>query len=210
MNIIKNKKFAITAVIIITLIIATAIAIFSHTNNSLSKTQVAALRSEYPICNNFPPFIARRNVSLEECINMSDTFVYAEVVGDINRYKVDATFDSEEMEEKSKAYGADDTYEFFEYSLIIIDDAENVFKKGDKITIASNSDFEDYYPKLKEGMKVVVPVKSDINKKDRNYYTVEGMFYITDKGYAISAFEEDIKTAKSGIKVDALLKELKK
>lgn len=212
MNIMKRSKKGIVIIgaAAIMLVIAIFILIPNIINDTLSKSQVAALRSQYPVCDQVPPGMSYRQLSLEECVSLSDSFVYGEVIGEIKRYNVSVSLEDEELQEKRKANGIDDEYEFFEYSLKIIEDTEGVFSKDDIITIAANSMFEDCYPKLQEGMKVVVPVKKDSDQIGRTSYTVDGMFYVTENGYALSAFQENTRSTKSGMKVGTLLEELKK
>lgn len=191
----KNKKRIILIVVAVVTILLIAAAFLSKPDtpaNCLTAEEVAALRGQYPICRGVHPIISVKKVSLEECIELSESFVYAEATGEINRYG---------------SYG----YPFYEYALIVIKDTEGIFKKGDKITIAANAEyFEPYDPKLEKGMRVVVPVVRDSDVEGRTWYDREGMFYVTDDEYVISVFEEEAGNEKSGMKVDALLNELKK
>lgn len=61
-------------------------------------------------------------------------------------------------------------------------------------------------------MKVVVPVSRLSENSSRSIYMVVGMYYVTEEGYALSAFDENTaataRTTYSGIKVENLLKEL--
>lgn len=70
----------------------------------------------------------------------------------------------------------------------------------------------DFNPKLSDGMKVVVPVMQGKDKLSRNWFGIFGMYYVTEDGYALSAFDENTaataRTTYSGIKVENLLKEL--
>lgn len=60
-------------------------------------------------------------------------------------------------------------------------------------------------------MKVVVPIAENDASINREWFHVVGMYYVTENGYAISAYREDdllARSAMSGVKVDNLLSEL--
>lgn len=209
----KNKKRVILiAVTVVAMLLISAAILFKPepAADCLTAEEVAALRLQYPICADDPPMVSARGLSLEECVELADSFVYAEATGEIKRYSKMIPLGNEALEKKWKGQGIDSNVEFYEYVLIVIEDTEGKFKRGDEITIAANAMLEEYTPKLKKGMRVVVPVARDSDVKGRTWYTKHGMFYVTDDEYAISVFEEDTRSAKSGMKVDALLKELKK
>lgn len=191
------------------------ISMFNSPEERLSAEQVAALRVQYPVCGKkIPATISVRTMQMDEVRNLTDTFVYGEVVGDISKYYVAASVGEEVLEEKRDSYGIADVFEFYEYTLSVLSDSEGKYAKGDIITIASNAVFIDYYPSLSEGMRIVVPVVKDKEKPTRNYYCLEGMYYVTPEGYAIAAFDETVipvsKNVSSGVKADSLLKELRK
>ncbi len=194
---------------------ACCIAMLNIPEERLSAEQVAELRVQYPVCGKkVPATISMRTMQMDEVKDLTDTFVYGEVVGDISKYHVAASAGEEALEEKRDSYGIADVFEFYEYTLSVLSDSEGKYAKGDTITIASNTVFIDYYPSLSEGMKIIVPVVQDKEKPTRNYYCLEGMYYVTPEGYAIAAFDETVipvsKNASSGVKADSLLKELRK
>lgn len=157
----------------------------------LTEDQIASLRSEYPVCGK-SGLVDMRPLSLEESMEACQTFVYGEIVGDADQFE--------------DIYGS-----FYEYTLAVLGDSEGKYSKHHTLTIVSNSMLQDYNPKLKDGMQVVMPVsprKGD--EADRMSYSVNGMFYVTDNGYAISAFEEQEEKTLSGLKVEKLLEALKK
>ncbi len=209
----KRKLFIIIPALV--LILSVCLIFILNRNDKedrLSEDQIAALREQYPICWSHP-LIDVRKLTLTEVKNASDTFVYGEVVGDISAYTVISSTGNAALDEKRKQNGIVDEFEFYEYTIEVISDTEGKREAGAKITIAANSDFKDYNPKLSDGMKVVVPVTPDKKVPGRNYYLVDGMYYVTEDGYAIAAFREDTANTKSrtsGLKVDELLKRLKK
>lgn len=163
-----------------------SISMFHSPEERLSAEQVAELRAQYPVCGkHLPATISMRIVQMDEVMNLTDTFVYGEVVGDISKYHVSASVGNEALEEKRNSNGIADVFEFYEYTLSVLSDSEGIYAKGDTITIASNAVFIDYYPSLSEGMKIIVPVVQDKDKPTRNYYWLEGMYYVTPEGYAI-------------------------
>lgn len=159
----------------------------------LTEDQIAALRSEYPICGR-NGLADAHPMSLEESKENCQTFVYGEVKGDAGWYE--------------EAAGR-----FNEYTLTVLDDSEEEYPQYHTITIATNSVLRDYNPEPEDGMRVVVPVSPwEGEEPGRMSYSVNGMFYVTDDGYAIPAFEEreESERALSGLKVEKLLKALKK
>ena len=216
MHISKNK--ILICILVIIAISLCLICLFSLNNKEdrLTDEQISQLREQYPICGIIePPNVSlNHNISLEDIIELSDSFVYGEVVGDYKTYFVNASTGKTEADKKRKEKGIEDTFEFYEYTLNVINDTEGKYQKGDVITISDNIIFKDYNPKLSDGMKVVVPVFEGKNVKHptRRSYSVIGMYYVTNDGYAISAFSENKQAKKihSGLKVEEILKQLEK
>ena len=180
--------------------------------SKLTEEQISELREQYPLCvDKAPPLVDAVSLSLEQVKASVDSFVYAEVVGDVSYYTVSASTGNEQLDEKRRANGINDEFQFYEYTLSVLGDTNGKYKKGEKITIASNVMFMDYKPKLSEGMRMVIPVSRDPEKPSRSYYQLDGIYYITEDGYAISAFEEKLEPEPlSGMKVEELMQELKK
>lgn len=179
-------------------------------SDRLTEYQIDSLRSEYPICEEDPETVSIRKLSLDEWIDVADTFVYGKATGPVKHFNVTVDTGNTAFDAKLNANGINNSYEFFEYSLTIINDSEGIMKKGDTITISANSIFEEYYPKMTNGKYFVVPVRKDPKAEERYTYTADGMFYVTDDGYVLSAFEENSIAKNSGLKVDDLLENLKK
>lgn len=97
-----------------------------------------------------------------------------------------------------------------QYPIRVIEDVTGQYQEGDLLTIAGNMMLKDEKPDLQPGMKMIIPLKENDSKDTRNYFTEIGMYYVTEDGYAISAYDEtDLsRTIRSGIKVKTLLKEL--
>ncbi len=209
----KKRIFLVTIFALVFAISVCCLYTFNNTSQRLSKTQIAKLREQYPVCGiDVPDGLYLKKFSLNEVIEETDSFVYGEVLGDVSTYSVALSTGNKALDDKRKANGISDVFEFYEYTVSVIDDTEGKYTKGEQITISSNAEFLNYNPSFSDGMKIVVPVIRNKDKPTRHSYTVDGTFYVTEDGYAISAFEEDSRSrvALSGIKADALLKELKK
>lgn len=211
-------KTAWKSVLLLTVIIASVFCVYfmrPEPEARLTNEQIQALRDEYPVYGKkAPALVSRKAMTVDEVKDYVETFVYGEVVGGISKYNVTATLKNKALAEKRKKNGIDDVFEFYEYTVTVIGDTEGIYSKGDKITIAANVDFIEYNPTLSDGMKIVVPVIRDNKKEGRTYYTVDGMYYVTPDGYALTAFDEEKASASkdisSGVTLENLLKRLKK
>lgn len=179
----------------------------------LSEEQIEELREDYPVYQlAYPPQFSGGFPTLDQLIGDADTFVYGEIIEDLEIYSKNVLTGIPAIDEKKERMGYSSEYTFGRYRLRVIEDTENIFKPGDEIILSFNSEFIDYRPKFEKGMKVVFGVSLD--QRGTGYPTV-GTYYVTDDGYALSAFPEEQKTMKSrgtysGVKVEYLLKQLKK
>lgn len=207
-----KRNVALGSCVFLTALTVLIVLLFLRATDRLTEEQIADLRGQYPICEASHPLVSfRENISLEECIRRAESFVYGEVVGEASYYQVSRDLGDGEFQEKQKANGVSDVNEFYEYTLRVLDDTEGRYTPDTEITISANVLLKDSYPALQEGMRVVVPVVRDDSVTTRNYYTVHGMFYVTEEEYALSAYEEpDTEKPVSGQKVDALMGKLKK
>lgn len=209
---IKSKKFLLGA---ITVIVAGVLVVFGMTNQDtqrLSEDQIMSLREEYPICGIEQPFNGTMATpSINQVKDTVDTFIYGTVVSDMETFTRNVSTGNPELDAKRQSHGLSSQYEFYEYTISVIEDTSGLYKAGDQLTIASNMDFIDFNPHLSKNMNVVVPVVRDKKEPARNYFGVFGMYYVTTDGYALSAFEENTMKmdSLSGVKVDALLNELR-
>lgn len=211
----SKKKMCFCVLSVVLLCIVCFIYFTNKKDDQLSKSQIQELREKYPICGiKVPPLSSMRNITLDEAIKKSESFVYGEVIGDFSTYKVSVSTGYDVLDKKSQANGIPDTTEFYEYPILVIKDSEGIYSEGDQITITANTMFMEYNPTLSKGMKIVVPVIRDPKVTSRNHYGAQGMYYVTEDGYAITAFEENLATKRSrtinGIKVNELLDNLKK
>lgn len=182
----------------------------------LNEGQIEELRKDYPIYQlTSPPEVFRRYPSLDEAIEDADSFIYGEIIGGMETYSEYISTGIPALDEKQKRLGHNSATTFYKYTLRVIEDTEGVYKPGEELTITSNMEYINYKPQFEVGMKIVYgTVLSKYNPKETDYMTV-GTYYVTDDGYALSAFPEEQKTMKSrgtysGVKVEYLLKQLKK
>lgn len=61
------------------------------------------------------------------------------------------------------------------------------------------------------GMKVIIPLVEGEETPFRDTYAAVGTYYVTEKGYVISAYDENeyANTTYSGLRVNSLLEDLK-
>lgn len=210
----KNKRWIIISGIAL---ICCLCCIFSAvlSEKRLTTAQIELLRERYPVCGlKVPATISVNKMNVDQVKNIVDTFVYGEVLGCESEYSVATSFSDEALNDKRAENGIDEVFEFYEYPIEVISDTEGKYASGDVITIAANTAFIDYNPVLSVGMRIVVPVVQDEKIPSRNYYTVDGMYYVTPEGYALAAFDEEnvsvSRGVSSGVKVETLLKNLKK
>ncbi len=212
---IYGKKFLVPLSMLLLCTLCISVGIYQQTLSlsRLSEEQIENLRDEYPICSlDGPPAYSMRIFTLDEMINLADTFIYGEVESNMDSYSENISTGIPDLDEKRAADGISNQVGFYGYTIRIMGDSEGVCTPGDTIYVSNNADFFDYRPKFEKGMKVVFGVSLD--QRGTGYPTV-GTYYVTDDGYALSAFPEEQKTMKSrgtysGVKVEYLLKQLKK
>ena len=182
---------------------------------SLTKGQVAALREKYPICaEKIPASLSIRKPTLERVKEYSETFVYGKIEGEIETYYKTISTGNSQLDEKWAEHGINGDSKFFRYNVRIISDSEDMLETDEEIQVWANYIFADYYPRFFDGMEVVIPI-SAITDNDGYPYNAVGSYYVTEDGFAISAFDEvQAQVAEgsgySGLKVEELLDNLKK
>lgn len=162
-------------------------------NHRLSGEEIAELRQQYPMYGKkFPELAAIVWFSFEDVLKMADTVIYGEVTGDYEVYEGDVA-------------------EWYEYPVSVIEDTKGLLSKEEQISINHTALLKEYYGELSEGMKIIVPVIKEKNGTNRYNYNVIGMYYVTEDGYVISAYDEESRADKvySGMYVERFLKELR-
>lgn len=216
MNTTKKKAISIGVSVLLSVLFI-SLFIFNSINSNLeyhlTDEQILLLREQYPMAGiNKPENVSMRDMPLKEVKEKFDSFARGKIIGEKAVFTKKVSTGDIELDKKRKASGINDEYEFFEYTIQIVKDTENKFEKGEQIKLVGSSLYEEYYPEFTNGMEVVVPVIED-KEKDSFSYSVMGTYYITDEGYALSAFDEStaqMKRSYNGIKVEDLLKQLKK
>lgn len=182
----------------------------NEASQRLTEEQIAELRQEYPICGDMG-LVSMKIPTISEIKEVYDTFVYGTVKGEMSTYSKNISTGSSELDAKRNNNGIGDTFEFYAYTVSVIEDTSEIYKAGDEISIVSNKEKIDFNPHFSDGMKVVFPAGSENGEDARVSYSVYGMYYVTEDDYAISAYDETqtMEKALSGIKVEELLEELK-
>lgn len=185
-------------------------------DTSLSETQIMELRETYPICGDvakIPALVEKRDFTWAEIKKYNDTFIYATIDGEMMTFQRYVSTGDPELDKKRQENGIGDVYTFYEYPITVIEDTEGLYQPGDKLTMAANTIFLDYNPKLSKGMKMIIPAVPDSQKETRVQFGLKGMYYVTEDEHVLSAFDEStalMKEKLTGKKVDTLLRELKK
>ncbi len=215
----KIKRSRIVAAISIPLaVLVLCLAVYGVTaakrSSRLSEAQIEALRSEYPIYGTkLPPLAEMITPTMEKIRGRVDTFIYGTIEGDMTVYPKYISTGDKELDEKRERVGLGNTYDFYKYTLSVIEDTAGILQKGDKIELVSNLDFVKYNPTFTDQMKIVVPASPEEENPNQFAYNVYGTYYVTEDGYTISAFNEkkaEMKESLNGLKVEQLLDELKK
>lgn len=183
-------------------------------NQRLSADQIATLRDKYPLYGDMSTVMgSMRYMTMSEVIADHDTFVYGTVEGEMSMYSKYISTGDPQLDEKRKENGITDIYSYYSYTISVIEDSEGIYKAGDKIEIESPAAFIDFNPHLSDGMKIVVPITRDSESDTLTYFVAEGMYYVTEDGYVLSAVDEDLMRMKeplTGVKLEKLLTKVKK
>ncbi|MBQ9985770.1 MAG: hypothetical protein IJP38_05630 [Oscillospiraceae bacterium] len=174
----------------------------------LSAEQMDALRERYPVYTQDPPTVDTYPVPFERLCERIDTFAYVEITGDIQYYSKNISMGDAAWDAKHGTASS-----FFEYPAVVISDTENKFKAGEKIMIAANMMFYGYIPELSPGMKLVFAATGEGHRKGQYGFSKIGTYYITEDGFALSAFDEELykmKETLSGVELETLMYELGK
>lgn len=182
----------------------------------LSETEILALREKYPIYEYWKSEAligSFRRVFVEEKVRGGSIqdFVYVEATGEAETYYKHRTINNKITKNKEET-NTNWWDEYFSYTVMVIKDTEGLFEEGEEIKLFSHIGDDIVLPDLEEGMQVVVPVCKWHNL-DADFYgwTSVGLYYVTDDGYVISAYDEESSAENihfSGIKVNKLMRKL--
>lgn len=183
----------------------------SH-NDKLTEEEILELRELYPMSDMTCALGQANPVPLDQLLDKGTvcTFVYGEIIGDVTESSKPYSTGDQIMDDKLEKNGLN-LLRFFEYQISVIEDTEGRYQPGDVVTIYSNAIYRDMYPEFSDGMKVIVPLAKGDEVPNRDTYGVVGMYYVTENGYAISAYDENTlaSTTYSGSRVSVLLEDLK-
>lgn len=211
-----KKKSKVIALGLISIILIAGISIPRALSKKdparLSGTELLALRDQYPVIYQEAGLVSVREVTLDEAKSIVDTFVYGKIVGEVKTYSEKESTGIDAVDEKHAELGGFDEFSYFGYTVEILDDTENLFKKGDIISVDSSSLFADTIPHLKENMLMIFPISDWKNDSHPNRYNFikTGMYYVTPDHYTLSVFEEASQESLSGNAVEETLNKLKK
>ena len=149
-----------------------------------------------------------RHLALDEYMEDCDTFVYAEVLDGPFYSEEEISTGIPEFDEKGGLLHVS----YFTYRVSVLEDSRHALKKGDIIEIKQNILFEQNYPKLEQGTRISLGIsrleRTESERSKLVYdYSTDGMFYVTDDGYAISVFSEENQKVRSGLHIKNLLRE---
>ena len=209
-----TKRRMITAIVLLAVLLFSLAGLYMHeANRQLSADQITALREQYPLCGHIPPLFSMRFYTMAEVMENNDTFVYGTVEGEMSVYSKYISTGDPELDKKRQENGIADVYDFYSYTISVIEDTEGIYKAGDKIRIESNTAFIDFNPHLSDGMKIVIPVAGDSGPDGVTGFSAEGMYYVTEDGYVLSVIDEArmmMEEPWTGIKLEKLLRKVKK
>ncbi|MBE6730357.1 MAG: hypothetical protein E7564_01560 [Ruminococcaceae bacterium] len=191
----KNKQniFIVFEVLALLLLI---LCFMPHGEERLSEEEIESLRTKYVLYDQENPLVEFTseyyNKTIRDYVKNNHTFVYCEVLRDAY----------EELSGLDRI-----TY----VKVKVISDTEGFFEEGDEFAFRYGIMDSYYSPQPKKGDRIVVPVGFSIYNKIFDIYgDRNGCYYVTEDDFVISAFFERGDIKYSGIKIDSLMKKLKK
>jgi hypothetical protein len=181
--------------IFLTLILAVCGLIFSFLgNNTLSDNEIAELRKDYMIYDDFPTSvrISDDNISMDKIVNKSDVIIVGEVMEKLEDYTVNLSKEvgspENAISNKLKKEGVDNRQTTFTQAKIKVSDYWKGSSEESELIVIQNKIFYDYEPQLKPGDKVLIHLlKGQGPHEGKYWFSKYGFYYITDSGYVLSA-----------------------
>ena len=189
-----KRKFQVLSVLLALLLTLTAC---SAPAARLTAEEIEALRVDYPFCCN-PGMVEIMFVPIEENIERAHTFVYGEIVGEVEEFESNLSF-----------YNSDR----FRYTATVIDDSEGLFKKGEQVPFSESSLVSSIISEFSNGMQFIAAYKVGEEDKNNGHCLWWSMFYVTEDGYVIATFDEALMGSElilNGMRVEDVLKAVKK
>lgn len=190
----KRNKISVGILAVVVIGIVIMIIVVTSADNRLSKEEILELRQLYPIHKIESSFYHFTPKKLEQLIEEERicSFVYGEVLGDVTNY-------------------TEKLMDFFQYQILVIEDTEGRYQEGDVVTIYSNAIQKEFYPEFSDEMKVIIPLIEEEEMPFKDIYVAVGTYYVTEKGYVLSAYDENqyAESTYTGLHVNVLLEKLK-
>lgn len=177
----------------------------------LSEKEINTIRDEYNyvIYNDSTSQTFSDVTTFRERITYTDTFVYGEVIKE--PYKEEYIISSGDEEFDKLFYGGVINIPMLDiYTVRVIEDTEGLFAEGTVLTYSYSLMTQNNRPKPEMGDKIILPftvMSDDVSDCISGIY---GYYYVTEEGYGISAFKEEIGCIYSGKKVGEIIKLLRK
>ena len=167
----------------------------------LSAEQVEKMREDYPICTGGASQASVIPVEPEDLLQDGFHQIYAEVSGEETAFTRSVTVDDTTEED----------FDFFEIPLRVLYDPCGKFKEGEEIHLFGNVSFRDGLPAFEEGDRFVALVTdiTSFHQEQSDFPLVgtmeQGLYYVTDDGHAIAAYEEPEDFQQNGTGLATLL-----
>lgn len=94
------------------------------------------------------------------------------------------------------------------YEVEVIQDAAGRYSKGDTIVISIPASDKEAIPTFQKGDSLVFIGSYSSNRENEIMFSPQGLYYVTEDGYAISSFSEELSTRVSGMKAEDCLNRL--
>lgn len=211
------KKWILVPVLLLVLVGCFAGCASDISEERLTEQEILDLREQYPLCsyrNTDMGCFSTDQPTIEDHAETAETFVYGKISGEVKYFSKNISTGDIELDQKREANGLSNTYDFFTYSVVVLDDSAGIYEKGTELDFTSNAIMRDATPMLTDGMEILIPITRDEDDPESFDVGRTGIMYVTDDGYAINAYEGADETkvgaSYSGMQVEALLKKLRK
>lgn len=166
----------------------------SRYEDRLPQEEIELLREDYPFfrIETNADFVA---ITMEFCMWQAETFVYGSAIGEEISY-----------DDKGR-------YKYNKYTLVAIDDTENIVSVDEVISSKYNRKTMTYELAY-DGLKMIVPTFKDY--EDEWGFTLFGLFYVTEDGHVIAGYDEHkmsgrvSESALSGLTLEDFMRKVKK
>ncbi|NMM52546.1 hypothetical protein [Paenibacillus aquistagni] len=212
----KFRKTTILLIVFFLMVIILALFFVFNSNKSmLSNERIHELREFYPAFNQSSPLSEQRDLTFEEVINLSETYIIGEVVKPLSNYEVDLSGEPggsvHKVKEKlrDKGVATRDSIEYLQYEIKAIETIAGE-PVNDTIIVTFSSDKTGYFPSFDQGKKFILPLGKEKGSKIGKYGTTKyGLYYIVDENYALSVVENSSTKAFNGKSVDEIVKTIR-